>query len=200
MNSKIVGVVCMLLICTCLHACAQPVDTKPIAKNIGEQLMAPDSIIISKLGNEVCGILFAPDKVDVYTLEPKNEVDEGDYETEPHFVRKAYVGNLDKKFVDVIKFILLSNDSCYESDSTVVQTFYLPVIEFEYTKKKKSASVIISLNDGTWTVVSAGKRKLNYNYNNPELIVRLVTGIENIRPIIKDKQNDKKKWKQSLKQ
>jgi hypothetical protein len=67
------------------------------------------------------------------------------------------------------------------------------VIEFEYTKKKKSASVIISLNDGTWTVVSAGKRKLNYNYNNPELIDRLVTGIENIRPIVKDKQSNKKK-------
>lgn len=193
MNRTIVGVVCMLLSCACLSACAQPIDTKPIAKNIGEQLMAPDSLIMATLGNEVCDILFAPDKVDVFTLEPKSKVEDGEYETEPHFIRKMYVGNLDKKFVGVIQFILLSNDSCYAADSTIAQTFYLPVIEFEYKKKKKSASVIISPNDGTWTVVCDGKRKLNYNYKNPELINRLVAGIQNIKPVSKDKkQKDKK--------
>lgn len=192
MTRTIVGVVCALLSCACLNACAQPTNPKPITKNIGEQLMSPDSIIVSTLGDELCDILFAPEKVEVYTLEPKSTVEDGDYETEPHFIRKAYVGNLDKKFVDVIRFILTSNESCYASDSTIAQTFYLPVVEFEYKKKKKSASVIISPNDGTWTVVSEGKRKLNYNYKNPELITKLVTGIQNIKPVIKDKKTNKK--------
>lgn len=191
MTRTIVGVVCMLLSCVCLSACAQPIDTKPIAKNIGEQLMAPDSLIIATLGDEVCDILFAPDKVEVFTLEPKSKVEDGEYETEPHFIRKTYVGNLDKKFVGAIQFILLSNDPCYTSDSTIAQTFYLPMIEFEYKKKKRCASVVISPNDGSWTVVSEGKRILNYNYKNPDLISRLIEGIQNIRPIVKEKKRKK---------
>lgn len=189
MMRAIVGVVGVLLSCVCLNACAQSIDTKPITRNIGKQLMVPDSIIITTLGNEICDILFTPDKVDVYTLEPKSEVVDGDYETEPHFIRKTYVGNIDKKFVDVIRFILLSNESCYTSDSIIAQTFYLPMIEFEYKKKKKSASVVISPNDGSWTVVSEGKRILNYNYKNPELIYKLVKGIQDIKPIIKEKRS-----------
>lgn len=187
MKRTLFGVVYMLLSCACLSACAQPIDSKPIAKNIGEHLMAPDSLIIATFGNEICDILFAPDKVDVYTIEPKSEVEDGDYETEPHFIRKMYVGNLDKKFIGVIQFILLSNKSCYTSDSTIAQTFYLPMIEFEYKKKKKSASVVISPNDGSWTVVSEGRRILNYNYKNHDLISRLVDGIKNIKPTNKGK-------------
>lgn len=193
MIRKLVGVVCVLLSCVCFKACAQPVDLKPITKNIGEQLVQPDSVITSNLGEDVCNILFSPDNVNVYTLEPKSKVEDGDYEAEPHFIRKTFVGRLDKKFVNVIGFILLSNNKSYAVDSTIAQTFYLPVIEFEYKKKKKSASVIISPNDGTWTVVCDGKRKLNYNYKNPELINRLVAGIQNIKPVSKDKkQKDKK--------
>lgn len=193
MIRKLVGVVCVLLSCVGLKACAQPIDLKPISKNIGEQLVQPDSIINSNLGEDVCNILFSPDNVNVYILEPKSKVEDGDYETEPHFTRKTFVGSLDKKFVDVVGFILLSDSNCYAADSTIAQTFYLPVIEFEYKKKKKSASVIISPNDGTWTVVCDGKRKLNYNYKNPELINRLVAGIQNIKPVSKDKKQKVKK-------
>ncbi len=180
MIRTIIGVVGMLLSCMCFTACAQTIDKKPITKNISEQLMQPDSIINSTLGDEVSGILFSPQRVNVYILEPKSQVSDGDYETEPHFVRKTFVGNVDKKFVNVIRFVLLSNNNCYTTDTTIAQTFYLPVVELEYKKKKNSVSVLISPNDGTWTVVSKGKRILNYNYKNPELINSLVDGLQRI--------------------
>lgn len=179
---------CVFLSCIFLKACAQSIDKKPVAKNIGEQLLAPDSTIRVALGDETCCILFYPDKVNIYSLEGKSKVDEGDHETEPHYVRKAFIGNLDKKFMDVLGYILLSEKNNYSTDATLPQTFYLPVIEFEYSKNKKTASVVISPNDRSWSVVSGGKQLVNYNYRNPELINRLVSGLQNIKPVQKKKK------------
>lgn len=187
MIRTIVGTVTILLSCICLYACAQNIDSKPLVKDVGNQLVQPDSLIVSILGAEVSDLLFNPDKVNVFTIEPKGKVEEIDYEVEQHFIRKTFVGSLDKKFYSLISFLLLSNNNCYACDSTIAQTFYLPVIEFEYNKKKKTASVIISPNDGTWTVVSEGKRILNYNYRNPELVDRLVSSIQGIKSDKKDK-------------
>lgn len=187
MSRLFLGIICIVLSGIGLTACAQGGDMKPLARNIGREFLQPDSAATAVLGESVAEVLLSPTGVDVYTLQPKSEVEKTDYETEPHFVRKDFVGNLDKKFVDVVNYVLITDERNYGNDSTIAQTFYLPVIELEYRKKKERVSVIISPNDRTWTVVSGGKRILHFNYRNEGLVNRLVNGFMGIKPIEKDK-------------
>ena len=189
MTRALIGICCLLISCAGVTACAQP-NKKPMVNNLEEQLVSPDSLIVEALGQELAEIIFSPSTIKVYTIEPKGEIAEDDYEVEPHFIRKDYVGNLDKKSIKVLNHILLSDDKSYSNDTVVAQTFYLPVVEFEFKKGKKTASVLVSPNDRSWTVQSNGKRVFNHNYHNKELVERIVATIQNIKP--KTKGKDKK--------
>lgn len=189
MGRTIIGTLCILFAGVGLMACAQSYPKKSPVKNIGATFLTSDSTIVAELGDSIVDVLLAPSKVNVYLLEPKGEPAAADHEVEPHFIRGQFVGSLDKKFVDVVNYILVTDPRNYLNDSTVVQTVYIPVVELEYVKKKNSVSVVISPNDGTWSVVKNKKCLINRNYKNRELINRLVTNIQALA-------NDNKKTKE----
>lgn len=180
MNQKILGALFLLFIAFGLPACAKSKERRPKTIDIGKELLQADSTIISVLGEEIYDILSSPNQVNVYSIQPKKELSEDDYEVEPHFIRKSHIGNVSKRFQDVISYILITDTTNYGQDTTIAQTFYLPVVEIEYKKKKETVSVLISPNDNSWSIVKNSKRLLNNNYSNKEPINRLVKGLTNI--------------------
>ena len=58
------------------------------------------------------------------------------------------------------------------TDSVVVRSPYMPQLEFEFSKKKQVAHVLLSTSDFSWTVVYDGKKQFNYNYKDNGTIER----------------------------
>ncbi len=190
MGRTLIGTLCVLLAGVGLMACAQSAPKKLPIKNIGATFTTPDSTIVEAIGDTIIDVLTAPSKVNVYLIEPKSEPAATDHEVEPHFIRGQYIGTLDKKFIDVVNYVLVTDPQNYSNDSTAVQTFYMPVVELEYVKKKQSVSVVISPNDGTWSVVSHKKCIFNHNFKNSTLVNRMVTDIQ---ALAEETKNTKKK-------
>lgn len=129
-----------------------------------------DSTISSTLGHTVADILFNPQKVVCYTVKGKDSTLSTDYVLQPHYVRDSMLAVLQWKDVAVLQFILTSDVDNYRNDSIVVKSPYLPVLEFEFVKRKAVVHVLVSLLDMTWTVMYDGKEFAHFNYANKEVI------------------------------
>ena len=132
----------------------------------------PDSTVQAILGETVSEVLFNPNRVTCYTLKGKSEVEPGDFEVESHWVRDELVGRLSPQMIGVLQFALVANKENYKHDSIIIRAPYIPVLEFEFQKKKNIVHVLISLSDHTWTIIYDGERQLSYNYHDCELIER----------------------------
>lgn len=170
MKGKILVSICTML-CFCVIACAsKPKKTED--KPICAEWLKPDTAAYNKLGKRLAGVLFAPQKVKCYRLAGKEKVAENDVEIEKNFVRDTLLSTLKKEEVAVLQYSLLKSGKSYSRDSIIVMSPYMPILEFEFQKKKEIAHVVVSLSDMTWTVFFDDKKQFHYNYANEELIAQ----------------------------
>lgn len=132
----------------------------------------PDSTAFALLGQALSDVLFSPNRVTCYTVKGKGEIEAGDFQVEPHWVRNSLVGRLSPQMVGVLQFALVANGENYKNDSIRIKAPYFPVLEFEFQKKKDVVHVLISTSDHTWTIMYDGERQIHYNYHDCELINR----------------------------
>lgn len=160
----------MTLTVTGMTSCS----AKPVAKGgLSDPMFTPDSVVYKSLGKTLSEILFSPAKVKVYSLKGVENVGKNDVEIEDHFVRDTLVATMDAKQIALLQYLLLTNEDNYKNDSVQIRSPYIPLLEFEFTRKKgQVAHVIISLQDRTWTVVYDDKVQFNWNYANKSLIKR----------------------------
>lgn len=159
------------MLCICFNACASGPQKKS-EKPICEEWLKPDSVVYSKLGKRLATVLFAPQSVKCYHLVGKEKVEQNDVEIESHFVRDAFLANLKSGEISVLQYSLLKPTKSYKKDSITVMSPYIPILEFEFTKKKEKAHVVISLSDMTWSVFYDDKKQFNFTYANEELITQ----------------------------
>ena len=158
--------------CTCSGTSGK--DNKVVEKPVCAEWLHPDSIAYSKLGRRLSDVLMNAKSVKVYSLVPKENINSDDVEIEPHFVRDSLLGVLTKEQAVILKYALFSCGANYFNDSTLVpMTPYCPVIEFEFTKKKDTAHVFISLSDFKWGIKFDGKSQFKYNYADGVYLHRL---------------------------
>lgn len=125
----------------------------------------PDETAYNALGRRLTDVIVNAKSVKVYSLIPKEKTNPDDYVIEAPFVRDSLLGKLTKEQQTVLCYNLISNGANYHNDSTlIIMSPYVPVIEFEFTKKKEVAHVIISLSDYSWSVKYDDKIQFRYNY------------------------------------
>lgn len=155
-----------------LCACASG-EKKPSEKPLCAEWMLPDSSAYNKLGKRLSTVLFSPQKVNCYYLIGKEKVGKDDVEIENNFVRAKLLASLKSDEIAVLQYSLLKPAKSYEKKgSVIVMSPYMPIIEFEFIKKKEKAHVVISLSDMTWTIIFDDKKQFNYPYANGELVAQ----------------------------
>lgn len=133
----------------------------------------PDQVAYNTLGRSLTDVLINAKTIKVYSLTPKEQLNPDDYEVDAHFVRDSLLGTLTKEQATVLAYNLISNGANYHKDSSlIVMSPYYPVIEFEFTKKKNVAHIIISLSDYTWAVKYDDKIQFKYNYVSGTFVKR----------------------------
>ena len=160
-----------IMLCFCLWACADRPQKDKERLLCAEWLM-PDSVAYDKLGKRLATVLFSPQSVKCYRLAGKEKVAEKDVRVEGNFVRDAFLAKLSREEVAVLQYSLMKPAKSYAADSVVVMSPYMPVLEFEFVRKREKAHVLISLSDRTWTVLFDDKRQLTTTYANTELVSR----------------------------
>lgn len=172
----------LLMISVALGACAKTIQSPKNGKKtemIGSSLLRYDEEDIRRLGKIAAEVIYSPDRITVYSLEPFDSVaPEGAVEVIPHYTRGVEAGRLDRGYADVLTFLLYSNPESYGNDSVKVRSPRVPYLELVYQKKKAQVSVILSKLDNTWSVKSDGKVQFVWNFQNPDLIHRWLTPLE----------------------
>lgn len=168
--SKLVFAALLCFITT--SACAQPKANQKISP-VCNDWIHPDSVAYQTLGRTLTDVLINANKVNVYSLFPKENLTPDDFEVDNHFIRKSFLGTLTKDQATVLKYMLISNGANYHKDtSLIIMSPYTPVVEFEFIKKKQSAHVIISLIDYSWKIKYDDKEIFRYNFANGTFIGR----------------------------
>ena len=147
-------------------------SVEDFGKKTPPKSIQPDSTVCAMLGQTISDVLFNPNKVTCYSLKGKGEIETGDFQVEPHWVRDNLVGRLSPQMVGVLQFALVANGENYKNDTLRIKAPYFPLLEFEFQKKKDVVHVLISTSDHTWTIVYDGERQIHYNYHDCELIER----------------------------
>lgn len=164
----------LLMMSVTLSACAK---TKQSPKNgkktemIGAAILRYDEDDIKRLGKTAAEVIYSPDRITVYSLEPFDSIaPEGAVEVIPHYTRGVEAGRLHRDYADVLTFLLYSRQESYQNDTVKVRSPRIPYLELVYQKKKAQVSVIISKLDNTWSVKSDGKVQFVWNFQNQPLI------------------------------
>ena len=144
--------VVQMLWVNCLAACSsapEPNTQRTKAEiPVCNDWIHPDQVAYQALGKRLTDILINAKTIKVYSLTPKEQLTPDDYEVDAHFVRESFLGTLTKEQATVLAYNLISNGANYHKDSTlIVMSPYYPIIEFEFSKKKDVAHVIISLSN-----------------------------------------------------
>lgn len=150
--------------------CMASVET--CGKKIPEKKVQPDSTVFAALGQTISDVLFNPKTVTCYTLKNVRNVEYGEFQVEPHWVRDSLVGRLSPQMVGALQVALIANSENYKEDSIHVRAPYYPLLEFEFQKKKNVVHVLISTLDRTWTIMYEGERQIHFNYHDWEFINR----------------------------
>lgn len=157
---------------TSLAACTVPNDTVPSKKK--EAWLRPDSLAYNQLGRNLSTILFSSTKVECFSLDYKEKLEESDVEVEQCFVRGESLGFLNAEQLAVLRYILIAPKESYQKDSIRVRAPYAPAMEFvfHHKKMKQDAQIVLSPNDFTWTLFYDDKRQFHFNFTNKEAVVR----------------------------
>lgn len=147
-------------------------EPQPVSKSV-RTVPAADSAVYHCLGKTLYELLSSPQKVSVYTVVGKETIAESDVVLEPPFVRKALVTEkMSKEDVAILQYLLPFDAENYKNDTILVRSPYLPTIEFCFTKKKQEAHLLVSLSDGTWTLVYDDKIQQHWNYADKRQVSR----------------------------
>lgn len=161
---------------------AKAVTTKNILrKNMGHDIIMPSKEVTAQLGKTASEVIFNPTKVTLYRLEGRDTIKDGEVEVEKYFVRVDTVGTLDKEYVKLVQYLLIADPENYKTDSILVRSPYIPSIEMEFAQKDQTVSVLVSLSDLSWTLISDGKKQFNYNYAEKNAIRRLFKNVFNLK-------------------
>ena len=150
----------------CMASCSEFGRKSPISS------IQPDSAVYAMLGKTMSEVLFNPSSVTCYTLKGKAEVDQKEFQVEPHWVRDSLVGKVSPELYGILQFALIANSENYRDDTLRIKAPYIPVLEFEFKQKKTEVHVLISTSDQTWTIMYDDKRQIHFNYHDYELIDR----------------------------
>ena len=163
---------------------AKAVTTKNILrKNMGHDIIMPSKEVTAQLGKTASEVIFNPTKVTLYRLEGRDTIKDGEVEVDKNFVRVDTVGTLDKEYVKLVQYLLIADTANYSTDSMRVKSPYYPEIELVFEQKNVSATVLVSLSDFSWTLISDGKKQFTYNYAEKNAIRRLFINIFNFKGI-----------------
>ncbi|MDE5671737.1 MAG: hypothetical protein K2I02_00055 [Duncaniella sp.] len=110
------------------------------------------------LNDSVMAVLKAPEVVMCYGLKPFGDRD--------IFVRDSTTSTkLNAGQLTILQYLLLFDNRNYTCDSMIVQSPNIPFIEFQMDRAGYGAlSVIISLSDFSWKIVSGNEDVCSYNY------------------------------------
>lgn len=138
-----------------------------------EALSASDSLVYQELGKTLYELLSSPSNISVYSVIGKENIEKSDFVLETPFVRKdILVKKMDKGDVAILQYLLPFDRENYKNDTVIVRSPYLPTIEFCFSKKKQEAHLLVSLSDGSWTIVYDDKIPQHWNYADKRQIVR----------------------------
>ncbi len=144
----------------------------PVVNEKDKQQVVVDSTVYANLGKTVYDVLMNPSKVTCYRLRGVSNADTDVFQVEPHWIRDTMLGTLTPQMYGVLQFVLIDNPANYCDDSVKVRAPYVPMLEFEFVKKKAKVHVLVSTTDYTWTVMYDDKRQLHFNYVDKDLINR----------------------------
>ncbi|MBR1766196.1 MAG: hypothetical protein IJ745_04035 [Bacteroidales bacterium] len=162
----------LLLLALLLPATLCPASCGTCGRKTPTKTIQPDSAVYAMLGRTMTDVLFHPTSVKCYTLIGKERADSTDYQVEPHWVRDSLLGSLTTELAGVLQFALIANPANYHFDSIRVKAPYMPLLVFEFQKKKNVVHVLLSPLDYTWTIMYDDKRQIHFNYHDRELIER----------------------------
>ena len=129
----------------------------------------PNDSIIYHLGDTLTDLLFNPQKVVCYSVEPQDSVSTD--QLEPYFKRGESIRKLSKEEIAIMQFSLFSDPDNYVNDTLVVMSPYIPRLDFEFTGRKgKKANIIISLSDFSWSVLFDGKKQFRFNNHSKDMM------------------------------
>jgi hypothetical protein len=155
-------------------------------------IMKTDSIVQKALGDSIADVLFNPKKVNCYRLKVVEKVEEGQVVAEKFdngevCVRDGFVCSLTDKEKTLLQYLLLADPKNYEQAKPVIRSPYIPMIEFEFIKKKEIVRVLISTTDFSWTIIYKGKVMSNWNYTDRSAINRVCSDLFNsVKPQTKE--------------
>jgi len=156
-------------------------EPQPVSKP-AETLSAADSAVYHNLGRTLYELLSAPSKVTVYSVVGKEKIEEGDIVLESPFVRKAVLAEkMSKEDVAILQYLLPFDSENYKNDTIIVRSPYLPAIEFCFSKKKQEAHLLVSVSDGSWTLVYDDKIQQHWNYADKRQIARFCKRFFNVK-------------------
>lgn len=136
--------------------------------------MLPDSIVVNRLGQDLSETIFYPDFVKCYGVTYNDSIKDSNLQIFDGYTRSTESTDLDVGQIAVVQFLLPADSANYSNDSIIVQSPYIPVMEFAFSKKgKPSASILISPSDHSWQIVQNGKLVFSYNYHNTDITNRL---------------------------
>lgn len=154
----------LLLFVIGISACT---EYKHVSYNKESSWPLADSLITFQLGNTLANLLFTADSITCYHLIHHDSINQLDFQPEIGYVRDSLIARLLPDQKAILRYVLLSNPANYQEDTMMVQSPYLPIIEFHYKNSEShEASVIISTVNMTWTVLFDGKQQLRHSYVN----------------------------------
>lgn len=170
-----------------MTACA---NTKTIVRTSNESIwMLNDSVLAKQMGDSLKLVLFATDTVKCYHISYKEKIKEKDIEVVKDYVRDSLISILNSSQTSVLQYVLISNPANYSKDTVIVQSPYLPTLEFEFVKKGyASISIVISTLDRSWKMMSQGKEIYAYNIAEVRQIERFCNYFMNIYERKEDKK------------
>lgn len=154
----------------CSFASCTPQDNpfkgkKTTHKLVCNDWMMPDSIAMSNLGVTVADILLNSTKVKVYALSPKQKITPDDIEVQPHYVIDTLLATLTSAQATALRYSLIGCGANYFNDTTnIPRVPFLPSIAYEFSSKRGTAYLFVSLTNYTWGIVYEGKTLFVYNY------------------------------------
>lgn len=151
--------------------------------------MLTDSALVEQIGDSLKQVLFTPDIVKCYHISYKDKIREKDIEVVKDYVRDSLITNLNSSQLSVMQYVFISNPANNIDDTILVQSPYFPTLEFEFTKKDyNSISIVISILDRSWRMMSMGKEVHAHNIADVKQVERFCNYFMNIYERKEDKK------------